>query len=269
LGGELYNELRKSFPSTWGSLEASTMRNFEENFEKEMQHLFDTSDVVSLMKDIARYFCAFQPFNNSNLFIRFIHGLKDTIQDITFSTINYDLLFELALQSIGMTVQCFSETDIGVPFLKLHGSCNFVMRGVRFYGGSKKGKNLVNCPLDAVSREKALSYLNSCQTAYPAMCIYMESKPAQFGTGEIKKIQYRWKECVMRADRILIIGVKPNIADKHIWGPLSETNAKLGYIGSKDEFNNWRKTYRNNDKDVFIGSRWKEYLVDGIKFLKD
>lgn len=233
-----------------------------------MQYVFDNSwNVPPLMTVMAEYFCGFQPRNKSNLYNRFLHELRDTIQEIMFSTLNYELLFELALESFGLRAECFLENTINIPFLKLHGSCNFVMQGIRLFNTPMKGGNLIDAPLKAVNVKEAISYCRSGDSGYPAMCIYMESKPTQFGSGKIKAIQERWKKNVLNAERILIIGVKPNEADRHIWEPLIETDAKIGYIGSINEFNKWIMKYRNNKQYQMIGKRWSDHLNDSVNFL--
>ncbi|TLX90900.1 MAG: hypothetical protein E6K94_05645 [Thaumarchaeota archaeon] len=92
-------------------------------------------------------------------------------------------------------------------------------------------------------------------------------RASQFGSGRIKAIQDRWKKNVLEAKRILIIGVKPYEADKHIWEPLIQTDAKLGYIGSIDEFKIWVEKYRKNKENHVIGKRWSNHFNDSVKFL--
>lgn len=86
-------------------------------------------------------------------------------------------------------------------------------------------------------------------------------------SGRIKAIQDRWKKNVLEAKPILIIGVKPYLADKHIWEPLTQTDAKLGYLGSIDEFNLWVEKYRKNKENKVIGKRWSEHFEESIAFL--
>jgi len=137
----LYSELRKFSPQTWGSLRSRINNYFEENFEKAMQIVFNRSwDVPALMRDMAKYFSGFRTLNNSNLYIRFIRELNETLKEITFSTLNYDLLFELALQSCDLTAECFLEDTTDIPYLKLHGSCNFVLQGGNFINCKFQGR---------------------------------------------------------------------------------------------------------------------------------
>jgi len=212
----------------WGGLDMV----FKNNFEEGMQMLFESLDVQDLMRKMAEYFSEFQPEDDSNLYIEFLHGLKNHVHGIVFSTLNYDLLFEAALESCGQQADYFSTTSEGILFLKLHGSCNFLLQGVEFTNCSFMGPNIIDWPLIAVRRDKVIDYCYSGSSVYPAMCLYTPSKQVQFRGGRIMNIQKKWAEHVLNSDRILIVGVRPYEKDSHIWGPLSQTSATLGLIVS-------------------------------------
>jgi hypothetical protein len=100
------------------------------------------------------------------------------------------------------------------------------------------------------------------------MSIYMQDKPMQFTSDKIKNTQKRWSDEVVNAERILIVGVRPNPDDKHIWDSLSRTSAKIGFIGGRKEFRRWKNHFRKNNKSNFIGGRWLENFDKSIEFLK-
>jgi hypothetical protein len=109
LGNELYNELREFSPSIWGNLPKQFDKLFEQNFENGMKDIFNNSFFVpSLMREMAKYFCAFRPNNNSNLYTKLIREIKDSLKETVFSTLHYDLIFELALQSQDLFAEYFS-----------------------------------------------------------------------------------------------------------------------------------------------------------------
>ena len=133
----------------------------------------------------------------------------------------------------------FLEISDGVTFLKLHGSCNFLPRGIVFNNVALRFQNIIAANLDVVDSEDVIRFCHSGRSDYPVMCMFMEGKPAQIGGNKIRDIQARWTEYVADAKRVLIIGVKPHMTDRHIWEPLSSTSAKIGYVGSKSRFDSW------------------------------
>jgi hypothetical protein len=63
--------------------------------------------IPSLMRSMAIYFCKFRPTNSSNLYTKFLTNLRNSIDDILFSTLNYELLFEFAGKNIGLDTEYF------------------------------------------------------------------------------------------------------------------------------------------------------------------
>jgi hypothetical protein len=269
LGGELYLELRSYFPLTWGRLLPAFNKKFEENFEVGMQSVFATPDVPLLMRNMAEYFCEFRPVSDSNLYLQFLTHLKPLIKDIVFSTLNYDLLFELAARQINLPVSYFENANDKVNLLKLHGSCNFLPpQWLEIINSSFVGTNLVDFEIRAVDAEEVIRFCNSNTSVYPAMCIYMYSKPTQFGSSRIGALQDRWKDQVSKAEKVLLIGIRPYPDDEHIWNPLVQTTAKMGYVGSEKPFTEWEQSYRPSKDNELIGERWSDCLSDSVDFLR-
>lgn len=181
LGGQLFNELRNYSPSICGNLPRKIHKNFEQNFENAMKTVFNNSYLVpSLMREMAKYFCIFRPINNSNLYARLLHDLRRSLKEIVFSTLNYDLMFEHALQSQGLVAECFLEDTTDITYRKLHGSCNFVLEAGTWINCNFRGPNAVESNLKALNADEVINYCNSNDSLSPAMCVYMESKPSQF-----------------------------------------------------------------------------------------
>jgi hypothetical protein len=91
------------------------------------------------------------------------------------------------------------------------------------------------------------------------MCMFTINKPSQISPQIFSDYQHRWKELVMKAQAVYVIGVRPHLVDKHIWEPLTETNANLFYIGSKEQFDGWFHK-RPNGKSTFIHERFDEAI---------
>jgi hypothetical protein len=78
----------------------------------------------------------------------------------------------------------------------------------------------------------------------------------------------KWKEAVCNATKILIIGINPNHADIHVWGPLAETKARIGFVGSYEGYRQWVSQERSEDNTEFIGQKWDSCFDETITFTK-
>jgi hypothetical protein len=227
-----------------------------------------SENVPKFMCNMAEYFVGFRPADSSNLYNRFLSRISDPLS-LSYSTLNYDILFEFAADMNDLTVTHFENIDGKLFFLKLHGSCNYLpnvrnwtMTNVSFRGYG----SFISLPLKAANVDETLNFCNSSLMS-PAMSIYTTDKIAQFGDGQIRKTQETWKDLVMNADRILSIGVRPWMEDKHIWEPLSLTTAKLGYVGGKTEFYRWIESDRNDRETDYIGDTWSGCFEKTIQFM--
>jgi hypothetical protein len=274
LGRHLYSRLKIEFPQTWGKLPKNFHEIFDKNFEKGMLSLFKTTEfsliIPSLMRDMAEYFCNFIPICHENLYIKFLAELKDSIIDIVFSSLNYDLIFENAAIQNQLATPSFERNDNTPYLLKLHGSCNFLpigltVKDIGFAGGPAP---MINMNIKASSTEEVKRFCHDPgQALYPAMCLYMKSKVAQFGYNVILELQKKWTNEILNAEKVLIIGVKPYPEDRYIWDPLSQTNAILGYIGNKNDFEYWKEAFRKDKNSELLGLRWDIDFSKSVDFL--
>ncbi|MDN5847095.1 MAG: hypothetical protein L0H53_12575 [Candidatus Nitrosocosmicus sp.] len=101
----MFNELKYHFPNTWDILHVEFDSHFKSNFESGMEMVFESPItqwlVTPLIRDMADYFSKFEPINDSNLYVRFSDKIKNHLDDIIFSSLNYDLLFEHSSKEIG------------------------------------------------------------------------------------------------------------------------------------------------------------------------
>ncbi|GAG27441.1 unnamed protein product [marine sediment metagenome] len=73
----------------------------------------------------------------------------------------------------------------------------------------------------------------------PVMCLYMRGKPLNVSPSAVGEFQAKWKEAALHASVVVCIGVNPHAPDKHIWEPLTQTEAAIWFIGDEKEFRNW------------------------------
>ena len=95
-------------------------------------------DMGLLMQDMACYFAQFgQNNSNQNLYNRFIDKIKPHANNISLSSLNYDILLESAISVNELGVN-YSEKPIqnSIFVWKIHGSCNFIPSGITARRGS-------------------------------------------------------------------------------------------------------------------------------------
>ena len=269
LGSGLFDELQKNYPRAWGTIPTSERSKFVPNFELGMKEIWESNshNAPVLMRCLADYFSKFRA-KPGNAYARLINdlakwgGLAGTI----FSTLNYECVFECAARDYGFPkVEYFGRdatSDSVIAIWKIHGSCNFLPNNV--FGNSAS----VSFSGPAIKWDGEIKIVDPSQVGpfvaqnafYPAMAVFMEGKPVHSHQSIIAQLQASWAEDVARAEAVGIIGVRPNEADDYIWGPLSDTPAKVVVIGNKAEYEAWSARRRAGKTTVVIGDRFAPEL---------
>jgi len=206
---------------------------------------------------MGRYFTKFKLRDSRGNYNILADSLSNSIStgETVLSSLNYDLLFEDAVTREVGEITYFPNSIPGeCVFLKPHGSCNFNINiegdGIDFDEGVQfSGK------ISQMHRTEIIRQWESDECIPPSMSYYRSDKYTQIGEDDILDIRGMWKRVVENASRIGIIGVKPYKEDDHIWGPLSETDAQIIYIGGQDHFKNWTAEFRDRN-DIFISERF-------------
>ena len=265
LGEKLYSELRKYFPTTWGSLPVELENMFLNNFEVGMEKIWKdhSNNIGILMQDMAVFFSKIYILNpDNNLYVRLVKFLseKASLDDYVISTLNYDCLLEMAISSNKIIVRYGLDISDNKSLLiwKLHGSCNFILDGI----AAKRGVNYMSGVffngngLKSIQPNEVEPYCRADNALYPAMSIFMKDKPNQIGKPHIEAMQEKWKEWILNAEKIFLIGVNPHIEDSHIWGPLSESKSKVYFCGNNGSFTEWQTL--KNRHDEYIGEKFED-----------
>ena len=264
LGNSLFNSLQRLFPGTWGQIPDELSSKFENDFEKGMHEVIDNHSfsIAPLMQHMGIFFSRFNLYNDKPNYYKSLvsHIKNESLLDQTvFSSLNYECLLEIAFSQKGIQINYFDEpSDNSASIFKLHGSCNFksnniqASRGVQFSSGvSFEGGIQIIQPREVPRVFKGNTGL------YPAMCLYAKNKPLAIAPSQIKEAQKKWKDITEKADKVFIIGVKPNVEDKHIWEPLANSEAHLYYVGLEEDFSNWTTEHRSNNH-TYLGSTWEK-----------
>jgi hypothetical protein len=183
LGRELFGELCREFPQTWGTLITPRERDaFREDppFEKGMEILWKASDerLQFLLIDMAIYFARFSLTTPENEYTRLLAAIGyEQLPSTVFASLNYDCLFEYAADwKVRYVAQ---DAPLGsCVLLKPHGSCNFV---------ATMTKNVIDCaiinvdrfyegPLEAVHPSRVAELYTSGPSIPPALSLYAAGK---------------------------------------------------------------------------------------------
>jgi len=264
LGNSLFYSLKKLFPGTWGQIPDELSTKFESDFEKGMHELIEKHSfaIAPLMQHMGIFFSRFNLYTDKHNYYKSLASHiknESLLSETIFSSLNYECLLEIAFSQQEIQINYFEEpSGDSASIFKLHGSCNFksnnlqVSRGIQFSSGiSFEGGLQVIQPREVPMVFKGNTGL------YPAMCLYAKDKPLAISPSQIKEAQKKWKGFIEKANQVFIIGVKPNIEDKHIWTPLAESKAHLYYVGLEEDFSNWTEKYRSN-ANTYLGSTWEE-----------
>lgn len=273
LGINLFTNLKNRFPETWGILPPGFENDFKENFEKGMSRLWSdlsyNSKIPSFMKDFAIFFSKFKITDyNKNLYYQLFSELKkrNVLEETVLSTINYDCLIDYALEKLNVNYSySISNINNTIVVLKIHGSCNYLLdpKVISVKSGAKYRPGITfNPPLVFKSPEDIEEYCYSDTALYPAMAIYMSSKPIQMGSVAITRIQKDWQDIIMNAEKVFIVGANPNMEDKHIWDFINK-KSQIFYCGNKDNFENWQQN--KNRKDVFLNCTFESAIQSIIE----
>jgi hypothetical protein len=257
LGSDLYDRLASEFPKTWGAASqfASLAHEFAHDFEKTLEDycvLNGTSAAVTPLIDMARYFAKFKPCGN-DLYSDLLKEIcaRDLVQRTVFASINYECIFEIAAQRLGLRV-CYMGVDSPVPGAVLvnkpHGSCNFLTKHIGSTGWSAEmfaaqlSTATVEAGIEAQDPESvgpSLDWLAAesmaTRSRYPVMSNYATSKHSPLSPGGITRIRNAFSEQVNAADKIIVIGARPSDHDEHIWGPVRTSGKEVLYVGGHYE----------------------------------
>lgn len=143
LGSQVYDELIRCYPRSWGAFPPSINQTFRDNFEAGMQILWDKHSQVipELMQQMALYFIQFRPrAPGSTLYCTLANEIKckGTADNLVLSTLNYECVLEraLSLQGLAINYSNFPPTSDSITVWKLHGSCNMLPQGISATRGS-------------------------------------------------------------------------------------------------------------------------------------
>ncbi len=267
LGCQLFNELANA-GGIARTIHGELADLFQQDFEKGMDAFFDerNEDVSAFLRDMAKYFVQFKPGPN-NLYKKLVSAIQGCKEEPVFSTINYDLLIEIAVNQAGFAIS-YSGLPVpknDFPVIKIHGSCNFLpkveprqIQGIKFKVPKTAG--ILKAGVQAVTPRKVIEFCQREDSIAPAIAMYAGSKWVPYCGQFVEHQQKYWQHAVYQAKRIFIVGAGVHERDTHIWEPLAKSAAWLGYVGPKSsDFYRWANS-NNRVRVCCVGKTFEDAI---------
>jgi hypothetical protein len=249
----VFAEIHKNTPSL--------SKIFIDNFEQGMQ-CFDTAAEKhngDHLREMSLFFLNFKP-QKENLYIKFLLKLKNKLPSTTFVTTNYDMLLELSAAHIGFNNIHYGKQNgqkDTINILKIHGSPNFLP----MVGETKfinldfgNGNVYVEAPIKPMTIEEAMHFCQINDSLAPAIAMYHPEKLIRYGREYVIEQQQMWRSAITEASKCIVIGLKLNQEDQHIWKPLAESKCNIFYLwyGQEDKqlICEWKKSI--NKKNIYL-----------------
>jgi hypothetical protein len=263
LGNGLFQELAKR-GGVAASLPNHIQKLYEKNFEEGMAEFYKYSNgnIMSFQRELAGCLASFQPKSN-NVYLKIIQALS--CQRVIYSSLNYDLLFELSAAKLGFFTSYTSEYQKGaVRLLKIHGSSNFwpdiptgMLRGCTISGSSRAD---IQAPIRPFDQIQTLRKCAEEDSVAPAIAMFAVGKAVKISPDFVEHQYEMWVEQVKKSSMIFIIGVRVHEVDEHIWSLIGKAKAIVIYFGfdcDKTEFHQW-KTKQNKKNAYFFKSNFED-----------
>lgn len=273
LGNNLYNELKHAdFARFWYQpfLEEFGFTDphlgFEASFEKVLQVKDDPYILIWLMREMAMYFAQFDcNVLQENNYYKLINSLqnKSLLKHVIISSLNYECIFEKVLDKMGLkywyefgNIETYDTS--GIPIFKIHGSCNFIFNrsNIDIQHATGCGFLNIDAPLEALSISEAYNYYsyqsNGPIDSSPIMSFYAKGKAVPAASKAIYRMGDRWKNEVLEASDVYIIGVRYMPEDLHIWELIFASEANITFFGDMDNLDAIPMAIKNRSNFQFI-----------------
>ena len=244
LSGQLFDELVQSCPNSWGRLPDATASGFRSDFETAMADLWAVSSAGSsqLLIDMALYFSSFDPSpaHQKDCYSRLLRALKvnGLIRTTAFATLNYECILDVCANRQGLQLAYLGPSPPRNNLLiwKLHGACNLLpalpIWDLTVQLVNPTTQSYYDGPVEPVNLVELRRRYSAGYALPPAMSLFAPGKPTPVATSFIDETRRQWAEWVRHATAVVVIGVRPVLADTHLWQPIISSKAQVWWIGT-------------------------------------
>jgi hypothetical protein len=258
LGWEVYDRLAQAYPDVWGPKTLpgwyadGLRRDFERTMFDEICLRIPSLNILEWQRSMAMFFARFTPDESSeDLFSRLLERLKESggFSEVVIGSLNYDCILEKAAVRLGLRVEYLSDgagEDVA-RVIKIHGSSNFVTENLeRHKVYLTSPGSAIGCAFECINPLLAEETLKEKfaprELRYaPVMSLYAWGKNSLVGGVKVQELRNCWRTHALYAEQLVIIGVRPNRGDTHIWETVRGTGARVYYIGGREDHRGWQE----------------------------
>jgi len=262
LGAHLYDALAAKYPKEWGAeshLGRMWATQFRGDFERTMsEEVLPVTPSLSLLewhRCIAEFFGRYRLEEGGlDMYSRLLSELqtRGLMERILFGSLNYDCLFEHAMLGLDLAIDYLLDdlAPLGaIPVTKIHGSCNFITGDLfskRAYLTNANASALecafTSLPIQGLERSLRERFATYSPAYFPVLGLYSPDKPSIVAPGKLQDLRNILAETIRGATSVVLIGLRPNPHDSHLWGPIGQSRAsKIAYVGGEAEYEALRK----------------------------
>jgi hypothetical protein len=97
--------------------------------------------------------------------------------------------------------------------------------------------------------------------------MFTTRKEAPIDPAWLDRVLNQCRDVMLNADSVIIVGVKPNAHDNHIWSPLSQPARPVYFISNDKLAERWCE--ENGPKKRMIGGLFKESVGEILRITKE
>jgi hypothetical protein len=262
LGPNLYDALAAQYPKEWGSeshigkMWAAQLRDdFERTMYEEVLPRVSSLSLLEWHRRIAEFFAICRlDGGRRDMYSVLLSGLRTRglLERVTLGSLNYDCLLEQAMLGFRLIVDYMLDdfaSQESVPLAKIHGSANFITTDLfskRAYITNANASS-IECAFTALHVQNLERQLRERFSTYepaffPVLGLYSPDKPSIVAPAKLQNLRNILAERIKRAMAVVLIGVRPNPRDPHLWEPVAQSQAStIAYVGGEEEYQNLMK----------------------------
>lgn len=256
LGPNLYDALAAQYPDKWGSeshlgkMWAAQLRDdFERTMYEEVLPKVSSLSLLEWHRCVAEFFAGYRlPRGRRDMYSLLLSGLRTRglLERVTLGSLNYDCLLEQAMLGLRLITDYMLDDfapQESVPLAKIHGSSNFITDDLfsdRAYITNPNA--MIECTFTALHVQNLESRLRERFSTYkpaffPVLGLYSPDKPSILAPAKLQNLRNIFAERINRATAVVLIGVRPNPRDPHLWEPVAQSQAsRIAYVGGEADY---------------------------------
>jgi len=285
LGPDLYDALAVHYPREWGSeshlgkMWGTQFRaDFERTLSEQVVPQVSSLTLLEWHRRVAEFFARYRLEEGGlDMYSQLLLALqtKGLLARVMVGSLNYDCLLEQAMLGLGLTADYMLD-DLApqgsIPLAKIHGSCNFITGDLFSYRAYITNANAssIECEFIALPTQDLEGRLRVRFSSYkpaffPVLGLYSPDKPSMVAPGKLQDLRNTLTEGINRATAVVLIGLRPNPRDPHLWEPIAQSCAsKIAYVGGERDYEALKKL---QGKTVHLAATFEDGVAPVLSVL--